>query len=151
MKARGRAILWIAVALWTVWLLWMLLLGRLDEAFSMPLAEYAADHLGVVPFRTISEQTRLALKGDLHAMTNLGGNLFLFLPYGLFLPALFGQSRHYTFFLTVFCGAVILVELCQFLLRVGFCEVDDLLLNCLGASLGFLVWKLCLGKEDKRC
>lgn len=145
MKSKG--FLWGGFLLWSGWLLWILLLGRLDDAFSMPLAEYAADHLGVVPFRTISEQINLALGGNLHSMTNLGGNLLLFLPYGLFLPALFRPLRRYLPFLASFCGGIILVELLQLLLRIGFCEVDDVLLNCIGASLGFLIWNLCFGKE----
>lgn len=148
MKSTARHIVWGGFALWSAWLLWMLLLGRLDSAFSMPLGEYAASHLGVVPLRTISEQICLALKGNLHALTNLGGNLVLFLPYGLFLPALFRPLRQYLPFLAAFCGGIILVELCQLWLRVGFCEVDDVLLNCLGASLGFLRWKIWFGKVE---
>ena len=142
MKERNRAFLWAAFLVWTVWLLWMLLLGRMGEAFSTPLAKYAADHLGLIPFRTISGQLRLSLDGNLHAVANLGGNLLLFLPYGLFLPALLPSLRRYPTFLSVFLGGVFVVELCQLLMRVGFCEVDDLLLNGLGASAGFVVWRL---------
>lgn len=149
MKRRGF-LRWF-LGLWTVWLLWMLLLGRLSSAFSMPLSAYAADHLGVVPLRVISKQILLSMNGDRHAIANLGGNLLLFLPYGLFLPALFRPLRNYLPFLTIFAGSILLVELGQLLLRVGFCEVDDLLLNCLGASLGFLIWKLRFRKEKGTC
>lgn len=146
----GRRFLWAAFLLWSAWLLWMLLLGRLDSAFSMPLMEYAAGHLNVVPFRTVFNQINLSLEGNVHALTNLGGNLFLFLPYGLFLPALFPTLRRCLPFLAAFGGGIVLVELSQFLLRVGFCEVDDVLLNCAGALLGFLIWKRWMRKDGER-
>lgn len=135
---RGRrALLWAVFALYTAWILWMMLFGRLDAAQAVSLPQYAENHLGLVPLKTILGQLKLSLEGSRHAILNLGGNVGLFVPFGWFLPGLFRPLRRYGRFLAVFAGAVVVVELAQLLLRVGCCEVDDLLLNCAGASLGF--------------
>lgn len=151
MSKKKRMALWVAFLLWCLWLMWMLLFRRLDSASPLPLGEYAREHLVLVPFRTVAAQAAEALRGDRHALANLGGNTLLFLPVGWALPALLPGLRRYGRFLTAFAAAILLVEAAQLLLRVGVCEVDDLLLNCGGASVGYVRWRLCKGKERAVC
>ena len=146
MSGVKRAALEAGVTAWCLWLLWMLLFRRLDSASALPLGEYVREHLVLVPFRTIAVQTKAALAGDRHAISNLGGNTLLFLPVGWAAPVLVPALRRYGRFLLAFGGAIVLEELAQLFLRVGVCEVDDLLLNCAGASVGFLLWKIRFGK-----
>lgn len=134
--------LWTLFLIYTGWMLWLLLFRRLGTAPAASLSEYAAGHLVLAPLRTIREQLGLLGRGSRQALANLGGNLLLFLPYGWFLPVLFRPLRRFGRFLAVFAGSVILVELLQLVLRVGVCDVDDLLLNSLGASVGFLIWNM---------
>lgn len=151
MSRSGKRALWAALILWCGWLLWMLLFRRLDSAREMPLGEYAREHLVLTPFRTILSQLKEARAGDRHAVTNLGGNTLLFLPVGWAMPVLMPRLRRYGRFLLCFAGAILCVELAQLLLRVGVCEADDLILNCLGASAGYLVWRLFRRKENQAC
>lgn len=77
-------------------------------------------------------------------LTNLGGNIVCFMPFGFFLPNMYAVFRRhgslvilFGFFLT--CG----VELLQLVTRVGAFDVDDIFLNTCGAILGYLVNVIC--------
>lgn len=148
---KSKQILWVAFAVWCFWLLWMLIVRRLDTPSPLSLTEYAREHLSLVPLSTVSKQAVQAVRGDLHAITNLGGNTLLFVPVGWALPALMPALRRFWRCILVFAAAIAAVELAQLLLRVGVCETDDLLLNCMGASVGFWVWKRWFGKADETC
>lgn len=143
-----RLVLWALFSVYTAWLLWLLLFRRLGSSSALALPGYAAAHLQLLPLVTIKEQLAQAARGARGAWANLAGNVVLFVPEGILLPALFRPLRKGRRCLLVFAGAVILVELLQLLLRVGSCDVDDLLLNCLGTGLGFAIWKKtnCKGK-----
>lgn len=105
--------------------------------------------INLIPFRTIRTYFAVFL-GDSHfedslwyaAHVNLMGNIVMFVPLGLLLPVLFEKQRSFRRFLLTAAGAVALAELLQFLTRRGFMDVDDLLLNTLGASAGWGLWKL---------
>lgn len=144
-----RIVLWALFLVYTAWLLWLLLFRRLDSASAQALPGYAAAHLQLFPLATVTEQLAQLARGSRGAWVNLAGNVALFVPEGILLPALFRPLRKGRRCLLGFAGAVILVELLQLLLRVGACDVDDLLLNSLGAGLGFAGWKKisCKGKE----
>lgn len=136
-----RAGVWSVFIIYSALILWLMLFARLETAPAVSLAEYTPGHLELVPLGTITGQLALAGEGNGHALANLGGNVLLFAPFGWLLPALFRPLRQLRRFLAVFAGSITAVELLQLLLRVGFCDVDDLLLNFLGASLGFLIWR----------
>lgn len=142
---RGRARrlwAWSLFLVYSAWLLWLLMFRRLGGTAAVPLAEYAADHLVLRPGETVLPQLSLALGGDRQALANLGGNLLLFVPLGWCLPALFRPLRRFPLFFAAFAGGIAAAELAQLLLRVGVCDVDDLLLNCAGAGIGFWIWNV---------
>ena len=73
--------------------------------------------------------------------TNLFGNLLALAPMALFLPLLFKRCRRFfPFFLTV-SAIVLCIELLQLIFMVGSFDVDDLILNDLGACLLFWILK----------
>ena len=78
----------------------------------------------------------------LHAIRNLGGNIFLFVPLGFLLPRVFGRLHGLKS--TLLCtGAIIFcVEILQVITLLGYCDIDDLILNTLGAALGYGLHKL---------
>ena len=73
--------------------------------------------------------------------TNLFGNVVIFVPFGFFMPM---ASRYRSFFSTVFYsfGLSLCVETFQLLTKVGSFDVDDMLLNTLGAAAGYLCYRL---------
>lgn len=79
---------------------------------------------------------------------NIFGNIFLFLPYG-FLGWLHPKLLHYKTLIFTFLSTVIIVETIQYFSRLGVFDIDDLILNCSGVSLGFLL-KNFIGNQVKR-
>ena len=74
-----------------------------------------------------------------YVILNFLGNVCVFMPVSFFLPALFKAQKRWYVFLPTLVLSVICVELLQFFFMVGSCDVDDLLLNVLGASLLYFV------------
>lgn len=75
---------------------------------------------------------------------NLLGNLLLFLPMGVFLPLIFKEKfNKFSKFLVFILVTVILVEVLQFITFLGSLDIDDFILNVIGAMIGFLIYKIC--------
>ena len=80
-----------------------------------------------------------------HSMTtrtivlNLLGNLIAFAPFGFFISVLYRKKFKNIFFFTVLViGASILCEFIQFITMVGQADVDDVLLNTIGAVMMYI-------------
>lgn len=127
-------------AAYCVFLLWLLFLRRIgappagkDENFRL--------------FGTVGRYVWvLRHSRDAHlrrmSVLNLLGNVAIFLPLGAYLPMQYGKMRRFfPFFLSV-NAIIIAVELLQKLTALGVCDVDDWLLNLLGAMLGYGVFML---------
>jgi glycopeptide antibiotics resistance protein len=68
---------------------------------------------------------------------NIGGNIAMFVPLGFFLRALFPKCRPFLRCMAAVAVIMTTVELCQLFTLRGFCEVDDVMLNVLGAAIGW--------------
>lgn len=74
-------------------------------------------------------------------LTNLVGNILIFIPFGFFLPMgsakkSFAVTTLLSFFLSL--G----IETFQLLTKIGSFDVDDLLLNTLGGIVGYLLYRV---------
>lgn len=83
------------------------------------------------------------------AMVNLVGNVAMFIPFGVFLPALWWKLRRAWKAIPVAVLAIGLVEALQLITLRGKCDVDDLLLNFAGVSLGYALWRFCQKRRRK--
>jgi glycopeptide antibiotics resistance protein len=68
---------------------------------------------------------------------NLVGNIVLFFPFGILLPLLFKNISSFRKVFAITFAISLCLELIQLFAILGNFDVDDLLLNLLGASLGF--------------
>ena len=93
------------------------------------------------PFETVSHFARLLGHRSPAlvrlAAVNLFGNVLMFVPLGLLLPALWPRLARWWKTLSVCAGAIVAVELIQMLTLLGYCDIDDLTLNLLGAAMGY--------------
>lgn len=48
------------------------------------------------------------------------------------------------------CTGLIAIELGQLFTLRGICDIDDLILNLLGASIGFAIWKIIVALHKVR-
>jgi glycopeptide antibiotics resistance protein len=71
------------------------------------------------------------------------GNVVGFIPFGFILPVILKKFR--SGFLIILSGFTLslCVEVLQLIMRVGCFDVDDLILNTLGAALGYLAFFIC--------
>ena len=101
-------------------------------------------NLNLEPFHTI----RLFLKVldqqaySATAIINLGGNVIMFIPLGFFLPRVFPALRKFWRTLLITAFIITAVELAQLFTLLGSCDIDDLILNVIGATLGYILHKL---------
>lgn len=74
---------------------------------------------------------------------NICGNIIGFMPFGFILPVMHRNMNR--FLLVTFLGFALslLVECIQLVCKVGSFDVDDLLLNTIGAMLGYLAFAVC--------
>lgn len=100
-----------------------------------------------VPFHTIKMYIDYAYK--LNSVENLAGNILVFVPFGFLFPMV---SRDGEKFSVMFANAftfVLGIETFQLFSAFGAFDVDDILLNCLGAALGFGLYKI-MGRINGR-
>lgn len=142
------------LVLWTVFILYIILLYKV-VLFKFPFKTILSilrdeDELWVAgtnlhPFATI----RMYLSGRAgiwNAIRNIGGNIVVFAPLGIFIPLL----RKKLAFLSTFLVALLIsssIEIAQYHTGLGSCDIDDIILNVFGAMLFcllliFLEWLL---------
>ena len=92
-----------------------------------------------MPFRTIKMYIDYAYK--LNSVENLAGNLLVFVPLGFLLPLISGDFRKFSDVLLNVFTFSLGIEVFQLFSAFGAFDVDDILLNCLGASIGYLLYK----------
>lgn len=137
-----------AVAMLYVWFIWRFLHKAADNGYGS---------MNLVPGRSILHYIRAAYLGwqlkrpflVRYAVVNFWGNLLLLLPAGVLLPLRWKQMQRFgCFFITVML-CVAFVEGLQWWSSLGSCDVDDLLLNLVGACGGFALWRTACEKTGK--
>ncbi len=133
--------------------------NRIRFGSSMDFKTYLKQSTNFVPLRTINNYLVAYSHNNinLHTVTiNLLGNLVAFAPFGFFLPVLFKKFRSFGIYFLFMLSIIVSVEVLQVLLRVGSCDVDDVLLNIVGAIIMYLFMqfhftKRWLSKVDLSC
>lgn len=78
----------------------------------------------------------------LNSFENLVGNIAVFIPFGFLFPYVFKRGRNFfIMFLNVFLF-VLGIEVFQLFSAFGAFDVDDILLNCAGAVIGYICYIL---------
>ncbi|MPN11460.1 hypothetical protein SDC9_158761 [bioreactor metagenome] len=68
---------------------------------------------------------------------NIVGNIIAFTPFAFFLPLFFKKLRSFSRFLLAMICIVSTVELLQFVLLAGSCDIDDVILNVGGSCMAY--------------
>ncbi|MBP3427858.1 MAG: VanZ family protein [Clostridia bacterium] len=68
-------------------------------------------------------------------------NILLYYPLGYLLPILFSKLKPKHIIL-IGCLCSIATEATQYLLKMGWCETDDVIHNTLGTAIGVWIWHL---------
>lgn len=100
-----------------------------------------------VPFRSILHYLTADVSADNVYLffSNVVGNILLFVPWGWLAAGTWGGRRRGRYVGGSALLASTAAELLQYTLRRGVLDVDDVLLNTVGALLGYQLW--VRGKE----
>ena len=74
----------------------------------------------------------------------------MFIPLGFGLPWVYKRLRRFWKTLLTAAGLIVCVELVQLVTLLGHCDVDDLILNLIGVSMGYLLWALTLRRREEQ-
>lgn len=109
------------------------------------ISDYLKNNTNLVPFATV----RLFLRGwRCGAVSfpvlaeNLAGNLAVFMPFSFFIPLFSRRFRKPLNFFFLISAVVIAVELLQAVLLTGSADIDDYILNVIGAMVAFFILRL---------
>lgn len=106
------------------------------------LKYYLEGALNLIPFATVWEYVSGVVDSTVSlkmAMVNILGNLMAFAPFAFFLPLIFNKFRKFKNFLIAMFCIVVAVELLQFVLLTGSCDIDDVILNVGGTCLAYRI------------
>jgi glycopeptide antibiotics resistance protein len=94
--------------------------------------------INLIPFNTIHFYLSGNV-GHLIAFYNLGANIGLFIPFGLYYRYIKKTpSMKQLLIITIF--SISMIEWLQFFTKRGSLDIDDLMLNVLGVSLGYFIY-----------
>ena len=98
--------------------------------------------VNMIPFRTISSYL---FSGDIinqsFAISNLLGNIVIFIPMGIYLPLLIKRKPLLIHTIIISC-INICVEIFQYIFAVGASDIDDVILNTIGGFIGILLFRI---------
>ncbi|NBI29075.1 VanZ family protein [Chengkuizengella sp. YPA3-1-1] len=68
------------------------------------------------------------------------GNFAAFIPFGIFIPLFFRYN--FIQFIVLFCSSIFILETLQTLTFLGSFDINDVIVNTLGATVGFFAYKI---------
>lgn len=93
--------------------------------------------ISMIPFKAAIDIIKNM--SSVRVVENLAGNVLLFMPFGFMFPLVTkfeGETTIYGMLLSLF------IEVAQFAFGMGFTDIDDLILNTLGAFLGYKIYRI---------
>lgn len=114
--------------------------NHFSNGFSWYLIEKKYTTANFIPFATIYYY--LSGQDTTGTWSNLLGNIVLFIPFGFIVPVLLPKIKHITqIFIAAFLTSLFF-EMLQLLLALGTFDIDDCILNSIGAITGFLIYSV---------
>lgn len=92
-------------------------------------------NINLIPFRTMSPY--LSDITEPYAFKNIIANILVFIPLGFFIS---NKNPKNVFKALIIClGVILSIELIQLFFKIGFFDVDDIILNFIGSLLGVFI------------
>ncbi len=136
-------------------MLWLLFGRSYGWVEGLSYEQMLRQNINLTPFltirnywRVIYHRTNVAMIP--HCFINLFGNVLLFIPAGWLLPKIWLKMRGFFRFFFTCALCIFLVELLQLFSLLGSFDIDDLILNLFGMTLGFIYYHIATPKGKKR-
>lgn len=94
----------------------------------------------LIPFKTITIFLQTQSANFISRLINLIGNIGVFIPFGILLPMIFKKSKFGL--LIIFETGLFTLEILQLITRRGKFDIDDFILNTIGAIIGYGVYNV---------
>ena len=115
-------------------------LQSIMDTWSKEVILEGLDSANFTLFRTINMY--IVYADRLNSFENLVGNVVVFMPLGMFLPWIWRRFRNFAdTFLAAFLFSLS-IEIFQLFSAFGAFDVDDILLNCAGSIIGYLIYMI---------
>ena len=102
--------------------------------------KYGIRNINLIPFRSISPYLKNFTEP--FAFKNIIANIVIFIPLGFFISQIKPKN---VFKALIICLFVILsIELIQLFFKIGFFDVDDIILNFIGSLIGMGINKILI-------
>lgn len=98
--------------------------------------------VNLVPFLSIMNYLNGDMLARAFSANNIIGNIALFIPLGVYITLLNGNKKASVNNVCIIALVSVIVEIAQYLFKVGATDIDDVILNTLGGLLGILIFKL---------
>lgn len=99
--------------------------------------------INLKPFNKIGEIKDMLGRGILsYIITEVIGNAVFFVPVGFLLPLLWKKQEKFWVVLVTCISASVFIELVQLLIPQRATDIDDVILNTIGACIGFCIYLL---------
>ena len=97
-------------------------------------------NINLIPFRSISPYLKNITEP--YAFKNILANILVFIPLGFFVS---NKNSKNVFKALIIClGVILSIELIQLLFKIGFFDVDDIILNFIGSLIGMGINKILI-------
>ena len=146
MKRFIKLVLSVSFIFYLLALVVLLFLGTRGYVWAdLTLMEYIKRSSNFVPFKTISTYITAIFSGSMNIdipIKNLVGNFIMFLPMGIYLPFFIRRTDKISIFSILMIILLLVIEVIQVVTKRGSFDIDDFILNMLGALIGFGIWKM---------
>ncbi len=113
--------------------------------------ELLKEHINLSPFSTI----KLMINGINHGNVtfwyftkNVLGNILMLSPFAFLIPKVFIKINRFWKFMIIAVLLSVCIELLQLLFLTGCCDIDDLILNTLGAAIFYPIFNIKNSKKN---
>ncbi len=150
MNRYKKKLIYGAFAAYALLMLWLLFGQRMTVVLSgMWTENYWNDFtqkINLIPMHTIvGFWENLQGGGRTHAIINLVGNVIMLVPLGFFIPCVFRKAGTFRRSMLYALITIVCIEIIQLVTLLGSLDIDDLILNMLGAAIGYWLYRLIAG------
>lgn len=118
---------------------------RIADFSSNEFKKYIESSCNFIPFKTIILYIKSMFASMLNTSNifyNLIGNILCLIPMAFFLPTLFKKIDKWWKIFIILLVTTLFIELNQFITMSGSCDIDDMILNILGAMVAYKLLSL---------
>ncbi|MDE6425566.1 MAG: VanZ family protein, partial [Ruminococcus sp.] len=127
--------------LYGLFLVYVLFLRSVGHDSRWTYTEYLKNMINFIPLQSIYillTTPVISASIVVDFLKNFIGNIVLFIPWGFFIPFYFKDLRTSKQFVITTLIAILLIESVQLFTMLGMFDIEDVILNLVGAYIGFL-------------